>query len=174
MISTMTIDLSTQPDMRWNLTPQDKADLNTLLDDYLQDLSVDDSLLDLIQAEYIQNVPQEYRTEIEALADIAQRPLVELVVANLYYDLVKLVLGCTAFVAATPSGPIHGRNLDWFSNQRRLSRTTRQLNFINNPAGDFSIVGWPGAIGALSGIAYGRFSITLNAVASDESCPLLC
>ncbi len=41
-------------------------------------------------------------------------------------------------------------------------------HFTGASAGAFTTVGWPGFIGAFSGTAPGRFSLTLNAVISDE------
>src|SRR3984885_15878709 len=41
-------------------------------------------------------------------------------------------------------------------------------NFRGGPAGPFTTVGWPGFVGAFSGVASGRFAVTLNAVLSLE------
>jgi acid ceramidase len=39
---------------------------------------------------------------------------------------------------------------------------------VGGPAGEFTTIGWPGFIGAFSGVAAGRFAVTLNAVLSLE------
>ena len=66
------------------------------------------------------------------------------------------------------AGVLHGRNLDWWTKSAILSRYTTTCNFVGGAAGEFTTIGWPGFIGAFSGIAPGRFAITLNAVLSLE------
>jgi len=39
---------------------------------------------------------------------------------------------------------------------------------VGGPAGKFTTIGWPGFVGVFSGIAPGRFAVTLNAVLSLE------
>lgn len=39
---------------------------------------------------------------------------------------------------------------------------------MGSPAAEFTTIGWPGFIGAFSGIAPGRFAVTLNAVLSVD------
>lgn len=58
---------------------------------------------------------------------------------------------------------------DATTTNRRLATETLVARFINGPAGEFFTVGWPGFIGALSGVAPGRFSVTLNSVISGDS-----
>lgn len=53
----------------------------------------------------------------------AKVPLDEVVCGNLYYDALKAVLvGCTAFAVDTPTGPLHARNLDWWTENDSLRR----------------------------------------------------
>jgi hypothetical protein len=88
--------------------------------------------------------------------------------ANFYYDALKVVLGCTAFAVDTPDGPLHGRNLDWGTRDHLLARCTLVLDYRHGDALAYRVVGWPGYIGALSGVRPGAFAVTLNAVLSDD------
>lgn len=88
---------------------------------------------------------------------------------NLHYDAMKAVLmGCTAFAVDSPAGPLHGRNLDWWTENGLLERFTLVTRFVGGSCGEFVTVGWPGFAGVLSGLAPGRFAVTLNAVISRE------
>lgn len=57
-------------------------------------------------------------------------------------------------------GLTHVRAMDW--PVEGLGRHTLILHHVNNPAGDFFSVGWPGYSGVLSGFRPGAFSATLN------------
>src|SRR5207237_8286843 len=85
-----------------------------------------------------------------------------------YYDALKVVLGCTAFAIHVGDVILHARNLDWWTENAALTRYTTVSRFIGGPVGEFTTIGWPGFTGAFSGIAPGRFAVTLNAVLSDE------
>ena len=79
-----------------------------------------------------------------------------------------MVLGCTAFAVNAGGSVLHGRNLDWWTQNAALAHYTAVTHFIGGPAGPFTTVGWPGFVGASSGVANGRFAVTLNAVLSLE------
>lgn len=113
-------------------------------------------------------LPEGIAEELEAVASTLGSTFPQAVLANLHYDLLKVVLGCTAYAVDTPDGPIHARNLDWWTTARALNDGTTVTHFMNGPRGEFLTVGWPGFVGAFSGVAKGRFSVTLNAVLSDE------
>jgi len=106
--------------------------------------------------------------ELESLSRMLGLPISDTALCNFYYDAIKVVLGCTAFAVDSPGGPLHARNLDWWTTSAILSRYTTICNFVGGAAGEFTTVGWPGFIGAFSGIAPGRFAVTLNAVLSLE------
>lgn len=135
---------------------------------YLDDLGGLEEFGDLLDAYVAALVEADLRAELEAVAGILGVAVAEVALVNLYYDAIKVVLGCTAFAADTPHGPIHARNLDWMSREGTLERHTVVNRYLRGGKHVFSTVGWPGHIGALSGYAPGRFSITLNAVLSDE------
>jgi hypothetical protein len=113
---------------------------------------------------------------MESLSRVLSVSVGDVALCNLYYDALKAVLGnafgCTAFAVDLPEGILHARNLDWWSQNGALARNTLICHFKNAPAGDFTTVGWPGFIGAYSGVAPGRFAVTLNAVLSLERAQL--
>ena len=104
----------------------------------------------------------------ESIAAQIGEPTESVVISNLYYDVFKTVIGCTAFAVNTSEGPLHARNLDWWTRDGILSRHTATCHFTGAPAGRFTTIGWPGFIGAFSAVAPGRFAISLNAVLSLE------
>ena len=73
----------------------------------------------------------------------------------------KGALACTAGVRNVDGlGMTHVRSMDW--PVEGLGRHTLILRHVNNPAGDFYSVGFPGYSGLLSGFKPGVFSATIN------------
>jgi len=144
------------------------ADGRQLLAQYMTDLGGGAQFRDVIAAYRDGCIPADYVTELTAIAAMIGVSPDEVLVVNLYYDLLKVVLGCTAFAVDTDNGPLHARNLDWWTENDLLARSTVLVDMRGAAAGPFRVVAWPGFIGALSGVAPGRFAISLNAVLSDE------
>jgi acid ceramidase len=157
MASETLVDLSLPPAERWRLTPAQVAQARELLALYQADLGVGPELAAAAEP----FVPADYWAEMAALGE-------DVAIGNLYYDALKLVIGCTAFAVDTAQGPLHARNLDWWTQNDMLARYTMVTRFVNGAAGEFVTVGWPGFVGAFSGMAPGRFAVTLNAVLSLE------
>lgn len=170
----MNVDLSVAPSLRWNLEPERISEARQLLDLYQRDLGLPASL---VAGAARPHVRADYWAEMEGLAALAGVATDSVVAGNLYYDALKAVLGCTAFAVDTPAGPLHARNLDWWTENDMLERYTMVTRFTGTRAGEFTTVGWPGFAGVFSGIAPGRFAVTLNAVSSDEplqaGCPIV-
>ncbi|MCW8998091.1 MAG: hypothetical protein OQK04_05195, partial [Kangiellaceae bacterium] len=162
------VDLGSCPVDRWRLEEKLVRQTKELISFYLDDIGLSGDGLALIDDALLSIIPGDYLNEIEGLARQCELSSKELVAGNLYYDFMKMVFGCTAFSAPTPDGPFHCRNLDWLAEERALSRFTLVTEFINGPCGKFITVGWPGVVGALSGVANGRFAITLNAAMSSD------
>jgi hypothetical protein len=109
--------------------------------------------------------------EISAIAAALEVRERDVLLANLAYDLVNGV-GCSTFAAPSQRGMIHARNLDWPFPGKLLRSHTAVFRTAGVPVGDFAMVGWPGLFGALTGMATGRFSVTVNYVVHrDESNP---
>lgn len=169
MCGELTVDLASPPERRWRLSDEQLRHTRELIEVYLRDLGLDADFLDALEASAKSVVPPDYFEELLALAKTVNVAPKQILASNLYYDALKLVWGCTAFAVETEAGPIHARNLDWGTENRLLNVTTLVTRFTNAPAGDFLTVGWPGFVGALSGVAPGRFAVTLNAVLSDDA-----
>lgn len=162
------VDVLRAPDQRWNdLAPYADA-MRELLAVHLSDLGDLDQVRGAVAGYADRYVSAEHRAEIDAIATMAKLDSAELLVMNVYYDMVKHVLGCTAFAIDGPNGPIHARNLDWLTRHNALARHSIVVRYLRGAELLFESVTWPGFIGTLSGNAPGRFSVTLNAVLSDD------
>ena len=155
------IDLSQPPDMRWNALRNHETGFNSLVDFFSGEI------LELVPVEYISMLDLyaktylslEHYQELVYIARVMEMPLINVLCGNLYYDALKIALGCSAFAVNTENGPVHGRNLDWYSNDNDLSTHSLITRFINGK-NEYITVGWPGFTGCLSGMAIGKFSIT--------------
>ena len=162
----MKVNLAKPPRVRWGLSAAQEAQARDLLAIYRRDLGLSPALVAEISRPVVRD---DFWAEMQGIASRAGVSIEDIVCGNLYYDALKAVLvGCTAFAVDTATGPLHARNLDWWSENDYLRRSTLLTEFSGGPNGEFTTVGWPGFIGAFSGIAPGRFAVTLNAVISDE------
>jgi hypothetical protein len=162
------IDLSLPPARRWQPFTAFLSQARALLDLYRHDLESVEPLQEHLLRYREAYLPAEYAAELSAVAELLGVSEGAVWVGNLYYDLLKVVLGCTAFAVDTERGPLHARNLDWWTEKGLLASTTLVANVRGAAAGPFQLVSWPGFTSALSGVAPGRFAITLNAVLSDD------
>ncbi|MEM7234917.1 MAG: C45 family peptidase [Planctomycetota bacterium] len=169
MIRNLNIDLRRLPGERWKLDDETARLARELSRVYIEDLGVPGETIALVSEVARNFVPSHLLAEMQSLADQARVPVEHAIVCNSYYDLIKSVIGCSAFAVDSPEGPLHARNLDWHTTDELLQRSTVVCRFHGAPAGDFVTVGWPGLVGAYSGMAPGRFSVTLNAVLSEDS-----
>jgi hypothetical protein len=176
MFSELTIDLQRSPENRWHLTPGLCDQAKELLTFYRSDLGIPAAATEPLMLAGKEFIQAPYWKEMEAVSSALGVSVSDVALSNLYYDALKAVLGnvfgCTAFAVDLPEGVLHARNLDWWSQNGALARNTLVCHFKNAPAGDFTTIGWPGFIGAYSGIAPGRFAVTLNAVLSLEPAKL--
>jgi acid ceramidase len=168
------IDLRLPPERRWEALSQWKEAARALLRFYVRDIGGLESFAPILTSYRDAFVEPEYVEEMHGVARVLDAPEEEVVLANLYYDAMKLVLssssiGCTGFAIDTPSGPLHARNLDWTTAENLLASETLVANFRCGEGEPlYRTVGWPGFIGCFSGVAPGRFGVTLNAVLSDD------
>jgi len=162
------IDLTRAPEVRWKFSKTQIENAINLADYYYQDLASATDMLDQIEILAPQVIPSENLVEMKAIARQTDIPLGRIILCNSYYDLIKPLIGCTAFAFDGPDGPIHARNLDWWTDNNLLGDCSELFYFTGAPAGDFYAVSWAGYIGVLSGIAPNRFAISLNAVISPD------
>ncbi|GEJ56175.1 hypothetical protein AMYX_09160 [Anaeromyxobacter diazotrophicus] len=97
--------------------------------------------------------------ELDRVAALAGRAPAEVLLANLAYEH-----GCSTFLRDGPGGPLHARNLDWPFPGGLLRRHGCVLRVHGAPAGGYAVVGWPGLLGALTAVAPGRFTVSVNYV----------
>jgi len=172
MTSELIVDLRQPPSQRWRLSEPRLQQARELISAYKADLGMRPDLGEFLAGAAQPLVREDHWAEMEALASALGLPLSDVVLCNLYYDALKTVLGCTAFAVNQNQGVLHARNLDWWTDRAILERYTMVSRFIGGPAGEFVTIGWPGFVGAFSGVAPARFAVTLNAVLSLEPAQL--
>lgn len=154
---------------RWHFLVDYKKEINELIQCYLNDFEGADFLFDSIDAYKQAIISQEYLDEIEFIASISDFSANQVLIANLYYDILKFYFGCTAFAIENNGNILHCRNLDWWTENNFLSQHSKVFDFQRKGKTIFKTVGWVGFVGALSGIKPQKFSLTLNAVLSNDS-----
>lgn len=116
----------------------------------------------------------DYVEDLKEWATFAIGSLDETVFANFAYEIYHLQAStglCTSVGYRMDAlGMVHARNLDW--SLPRMKRATMVLS-CESSAGPFKAVTVPGMIGVLSGVARGRFSITVNSKEDDSGFPNL-
>lgn len=163
------INLDKAPSERWHWLKDYKKETNNLLKYYLEDLSsagIFETYIDTYKTLFIS---KDYQEEIACVSQYSDFSENQVLITNLYYDALKFVFGCTSFCVTNQKEKLHARNLDWWSENNILGEFTKLFDFQRNGKTRYSLVSWPGFIGALSGVKPGRFSITLNAVLSNEA-----
>lgn len=105
--------------------------------------------------------------ECQALARAVNVDWRDVMLANVSYDFALAYLGCSTVALATPHGPVVARNMDWWP-EDLLARASYQLRFSEQGRLRFINAGWPGAIGAVTGVSASGFCVVLNAVLSPD------
>ncbi len=162
------VNLDLPPRERWQFLNAYKNEMDELFHCYLKNAYSNDVFYEAIAQYKEMIIPRDYQEEIRAVAEICSFNENEVLVGNLYYDVLKFFFGCTAFAIYNGQTMLHGRNLDWPTDDNLLSRHSMIFDFQKGGQTVFKTVSWPGFIGALSGISPGRFSVTLNAVLSVD------
>lgn len=162
------INLDLPAKERWGFLVDFKDEVNELLQCYLNDFGGAEYLFENIGELKNEIISQDYLDEIEFIASISNYSSDQVLITNLYYDVLKFYLGCTAFAVESNGKILHARNLDWWTDNNLLSSHSRIFDFQKNNKTVFKTVGWFGFIGALSGIKPEKFSVTLNAVSSKD------
>jgi acid ceramidase/N-acylethanolamine-hydrolysing acid amidase len=163
------VDLDKPVDERWDFLAGYTEEINALIGCYLRDFDGSEYLFDSIDLYKIDVISSQYLEEIQYVASISEFNENEILIANLYYDVLKFYFGCTAFAVDNGQTTFHCRNLDWHTDENLLSKYSMVFDFRKNGKTLYKTVGWPGFIGALSGIRPNAFSVTLNAVLSKDS-----
>ncbi len=163
------VNLDLPPKERWTFLKDFKEELNELIDYYLSELDEQSLFSDNIESYKNEIIPVEYLEEIEYISSISKFTPNQILIANLYYDILKFYFGCTAFAFYNGNTILHARNLDWHTENNMLGKYSKIFDFRMEGKTVFKTVGWAGFIGALSGTKPNTFTVTLNAVLSDDS-----
>lgn len=166
----ITINLELPPEERWHFAAQYRQEINEIIACYWVDLEdyieLIESYLELYKAQFISD---SYLKEIDCISNYCDYSSDQILIANLYYDIVKFAFACTAFSFEKDQRIWHARNLDWWTENDVLKKYTKIFNFTKGGQTVFQSVGWVGFVGVLSGLKPKHFSITLNAIVSDEA-----
>lgn len=162
------INLDLPPYQRWSFLREFKDEIDQLLECYLNDFEGAEYIYELIPNYRDLFISETYKKEIDFISSISRFSSEEVLVANLYYDILKSYFGCTAFAFDNGKNLYHGRNLDWHTDNNILSKYTSIFDFQKGGKTIFKSIGWKGFVGVLSGIKPKKFSITLNAILSND------
>lgn len=108
-----------------------------------------------------------FQPEIASLAKAVGADEQDILIANLSYDLALSLFGCSTIALPTPSGPIVARNMDW-PQEEILAQSSCLLKYMQHGRLKFANAGWPGAVGAVTGLSVNGFAVVLNAVSGPE------
>lgn len=163
------INLDLPVNERWSFLIDYKSEINELLQYYLNDFEGGEFIFESIGEYKKQIISEEYLEEIDFISSISNFTPDQVLIANLYYDVLKFYFGCTAFAIENNGQILHSRNLDWWTENNILSDYSKIFSYQRNGKTIYKTVGWVGFVGALSGTNPGKFSLTLNAVLSNDS-----
>ena len=162
------INLDQPVEQRWEFLANHKEEIDELIACYLSDFEGADFIFESIEGVKEGVVKPEFLEEIKFISTISDFTENEILIANLYYDILKFYFGCSAFAVESNGEIYHARNLDWHTENDLLSKYSAIYRFFQNGKEIYRTVGWYGFIGALSGTKPGKFSLTLNAVLSND------
>ncbi|MGH1336513.1 MAG: C45 family autoproteolytic acyltransferase/hydrolase [Aureispira sp.] len=168
-MTTLEINLDLPPQERWHFAAQYTQEINEIIACYWVDI---EDYLELIEV-YLEDyktvfISKDFWEEIKGLAKYCAYTADQILIANLYYDIVKFAFACTAFAVEVNGHIYHARNLDWWTENDVLKTHTKIFKFTRAGKTIFQSVGWIGFVGVLSGMKPNAFSVTLNAIVSDE------
>ncbi|MCJ8330857.1 MAG: hypothetical protein HRT89_05435 [Lentisphaeria bacterium] len=173
-MKTVEVNLDLAPEKRWDELREYREATRELINYYLDDFRKLSILYKVPLAVYSRrHIKEEYRLELKGMSKVMDIPYSDLLLINLYYDLLKLLLspgqlimGCSSF-AIDQDIPVHARNMDWDSDGSMAEHTIKQ-RFMKDGDCLFESISWPGYNASVSGMATGRFSLTMNAVSSRK------
>lgn len=108
-----------------------------------------------------------YWREARAAAQIVDADWREVMAAALSYEFVVGIFACSTVALATQEGPVLARNMDFWPEQA-LARASYLIRNVRQGDVKTMFAGWPGALGAVTGLSTRGFAVALNAVSSSE------
>lgn len=111
----------------------------------------------------------QFRRECEAWAGVLGCTWEQVMLANCNYDTtVGARELCSVLALPTDAGPVMGRNLDWNPVQL-LALAGCVLRYTRGGRHLFTIAGWPGSVGVVTGCSATGVAIALNYVSQDTA-----
>lgn len=104
-----------------------------------------------------------FREEFRGLGEATAHDWRWLVVANVSYDFVIKCFCCTTAALPTPAGPVLARNMDW-APEAPLAEASVAIRYVRGGALRYVSAGWPGIVGAVTGMSANGFAFAINAV----------
>jgi len=167
------VDLDQPPIKRWQHIAKnyDGQRISKWINDTINELIPDSKelvavLMELVASDVDELFTKEQADEMRGLSEALHVKLYEVVLINIVYDLTAFNSSrtrmCTSIVAEDKQGNIlHGRNLD-YSGPAMMREMTIQVDFIKNGTTLFRSTSFVGYIGLITGVKFGKFSITGN------------
>lgn len=160
-----TVDLDlTQDSLELNIPESLLSNARDLLSETLKDLT---GALRIIGDVARLRTAGRFQWEMSQLSKILEVSWRDLMIANISYDLILSLFGCSTIVFATALGPVVARNLDWFP-ERLLARGTCCLKVRSKTGASFQSAAWPGSTGIVTGLSSRGFAVVLNAVSGPK------
>ncbi|WP_309387372.1 C45 family autoproteolytic acyltransferase/hydolase [Cerasicoccus frondis] len=106
-----------------------------------------------------------YNCELKALSKLLGLDWRLGMMAGMAYEL--MTWGCSTAAIATDEGPVLARNMDFWP-EDLLARHTWLIHGEKAGRRVYSVAGWPGALGVVTGLSGRGFAFALNAVWSTE------
>lgn len=159
------LDLDLDPRARYATLGEDVLrDIQTLLTAVTDDIPGSArNIADLVRL----RTGNRFHAEIVAMAGRAGVDWRDIMLANISYDLALSFFGCTTIALPTSEGPVLARNMDWWP-EKLLARCSYEIRYLSDSDIRFTIFGWPGSIGVVTGMSSNGFAIALNAVIGEE------
>ena len=167
-LPTLEVNLDLPPQERWRALREYEPATAELVRIYKQDIGMVDGFREILGLYREAYLSEDARQEIDSIAAMTQIDVLDLTLVNVYYDAFKHAMACTAFATDTERGPLHARNLDWHSPGGALGRHSQLHVFTRAGQVVCRSLAWPGFIGVFTGVSPGHFSVSLNAVISED------
>jgi isopenicillin-N N-acyltransferase like protein len=131
----------------------------SLLDSIVSEMSL--SPISRYAAEIaLERFPQ-FQKEIAEVTELVDSDPVEIMMANISYDLMLAGIGCSTLVLSGKEGPLIARNMDW----PMTAQLSKASCITQTPNGKSA--GFLGFLGVISGLSERGFAVILNAVSGQ-------
>jgi len=116
----------------------------------------------LFASAMLRKYPEHANDAAEAAKDLSA-DVVDVMLANLSYDLLLSSIGCSTLAFAAVHGPEIARNMDWFP-PSLIAKASALIPTDNGVS-----AGFIGSVGVVSGMSHRGFGLVLNAASNGQS-----